>query len=106
MHADRVTCADFSPDGRFIATGSEDHQARVWSVPSEAGPVPAWLSELAEAAGALRFNAQNMLENVPTLELFKLRQRLATLAGADPWTVWVRWFCADTNSRAPWADFR
>lgn len=31
-HEDGVTCAEFSPTGTFIATGSEDGTAKVWAV--------------------------------------------------------------------------
>jgi WD40 repeat protein/tRNA A-37 threonylcarbamoyl transferase component Bud32 len=106
MHGERVTSAEFSSDGRWVVTGSADHHARIWEVPTSAAPVPSWLPELAEAVGGLRFNAQNMLESVPTEQVLRLRQRLAALDGIDPWTVWAKWFCADTVDRPLWPSFR
>ncbi len=105
-HGDRVTCDEFSADGRWLVTGSDDHHARIWEVPISGASVPSWLPELAEAVGGLRFNAQNMLENVPTEQVLRLRQRLAALDGTDPWTVWANWFCADAADRPVWPSFQ
>src|SRR5439155_3974344 len=105
-HGDRVTCAEFSADGRWVVTGSADHHARIWEAPASDAPVPSWLPELAEAVGGLRFNAQNMLENVPTEQVLRLRQRLAATKANDPWSVWVNWYCADAAVRAVWPTFQ
>lgn len=33
-HKDAVLCCTFSPDGRLLATGSEDRSVMIWDVPS------------------------------------------------------------------------
>jgi WD40 repeat protein len=32
QHAERITSVSFSPDGRYVLTGSEDHSAKLWDV--------------------------------------------------------------------------
>jgi WD40 repeat protein len=42
-HPDRIYCLEFSPNGRFLATGSADNAARVWDTRTgslRAGPLP------------------------------------------------------------------
>jgi len=105
LHNDAVFHAEFGADGRWMASGGDDGQVRLWEVPFAPHPIPAWLADLAEAVGGLRFNTDNMLESVPTDDLWRLRRRLASLAGNDAWSVWVRWFCGDVAERGFWSSF-
>jgi WD40 repeat protein len=104
-HEDAVANAFFSPDGRWLLTLSEDSHARLWEVPVASTPIPTWLPDLAEAVGGVRFNAQNMLETVPTDTFPKLRARLEAKEGTDRWTVWAKWLFADSSKRAFWPSF-
>ena len=105
-HRRQINAAHFSPDGRWIATVSHDHTARVWEVMRVQSRAPDWLPELAEATVGLRLNAQRGFEDVPAAAFFRLRERLAKVAGNDEYSSWVRWFLADRSSRSasPSAD--
>jgi WD40 repeat protein len=104
-HDDAVFHAEFSADGRWVASGSDDGCVKIWEVPLAPNPIPAWLPDLAEAIGGLRFNAENMLEAVPIERLWRLRQQLASFRSSDPWTTWANWFFDDASHRSFWPNF-
>merc|ERR1711991_335345 len=34
-HHDEINCVEFDPSGRFLASGSDDHSAKIWTSSSE-----------------------------------------------------------------------
>jgi len=105
IHESSVAVAQFSPDGCWLATGDQNGNVTLWEVPRAENPIPEWLADLAVAAGGLRFNADNTLEDVPIEELLRLRRSLECMAGTNSWSVWAKWFCAENAVRPFWPSF-
>ena len=55
-------------------------------------PIPAWLPQLAEAIGGSRFNAESILETVPSSELWDLR----VIVASSPDSQFLLTFCKAT----------
>ena len=99
-HGNPVEQAEFSPDGRWVATACNDHYARIWGVAKAASVPPLWLPQLAEAAVGERLSPERTSEVVPPSEFFRLKEQMATMDAADESARWARWFLADRSTRA------
>jgi len=53
-HSDGITCIDISPDGKLMASGTDDHTTWIWSL--ETGKLMAGPLEGVHMVGALRFS--------------------------------------------------
>jgi WD40 repeat protein len=84
--------ANFSPDGRRIVTACSDNSVQVWDVAVDLdSPLPAWVSDLAEALGGRRFNEEGLLVP-PNKSIIELRKELLALKRDDFWSRLGRWF--------------
>jgi hypothetical protein len=85
-----------------VACGSEDGTVTVWDVAPAPNQCPDWFLPLIEAVSGQVLDAQGLLgetklDRVATLN--ELRLHLNSAPGADPWTVWGRWFLAEPAGR-------
>jgi len=78
LHKGKVRWAEFSPDGSRIATASDDYTAQVWD---------------AQSGKAIGRRIEHGSWVVAT-------------DGDDPWSAWVKWFCADAATRPVWPSFQ
>jgi len=101
-HSKPVSSARFSPDGKRIATASDDGMVRVWDLsPSQPG-CPDWLPPLVEAISGQRLNEQGASE--PTSlnraeTINRIRVKLDNEPADDDWVTWGRWLLADRSTR-------
>ena len=101
-HRKPVSSAQFSPDGKRIATVSDDGLARVWNLSPSQQDCPDWLHQLVEAISGQRLNEQGASE--PTKlnraeTINQIRVKLDSESTDDDWVIWVRWFLADRSTR-------
>ena len=101
-HEAQANSAEFSPDDSRVLTCSWDGTAKIWPVVAAPVPVPPWLPDLAEAVAGERMNEQNLSQPVSVEVLYRLRQQLTASAGTGYYERWVKWFFADSASRAMW----
>jgi WD40 repeat protein/tRNA A-37 threonylcarbamoyl transferase component Bud32 len=92
--------AQFSADGHWLVTVSDDNAARIWEVPVAPLPIPAWLPDLAEALAHQRLNSQGISEGVSPMEILKVKRQVLASAAADSYSLWGKWFFADRATRA------
>ena len=109
MHPGRVVLAVFSPDGRFVRTETAGSPAVsstffLWSVPPEAGDVPApeWLLQLATICAAKTINEAGQCVNIPEViaQTNDVRRELAALPDHAPFVEWGRWILNDRADRS------
>jgi WD40 repeat protein len=93
-HQDQVLCLDFSPDGRFLVSGSDDGTALVWDLvtpaplPGQDGPAAAglerWWSRLGSPDASRADEARRMLvaASAQSVSLLARRLRPATTPAA------------------------
>jgi WD40 repeat protein/tRNA A-37 threonylcarbamoyl transferase component Bud32 len=89
----------FSPDDRWLATAGFDDQVVLVPHFPQAGPVPLWLIELAEAVSGEGLDANGFIQSVPPDTFLALRRILQDRPGEDFYSRWVRWFLADREKR-------
>jgi hypothetical protein len=99
-HQALVEHAQFSPDGRRIATASFDYTVRIWEIAQAGAAAPAWLPDLAEAVVGERLSEQRVAVDVPAGRFLQLKSRLESLSGDEDYARWARWFVADRSTRA------
>ena len=63
-HYDDVTCLDWSPNGRYIVTGSADMSARIYSRDPTPGFVPVTLSGHRDRLAGVYFAAEDVIYTV------------------------------------------
>jgi tetratricopeptide (TPR) repeat protein len=98
-HHAAVNYAEFSPDGRWVITASDDGTARIWEVPTLTLSVPSWLADWAEAVAGQRIDERNASQLVPFDEVRRLRQTLAQVPDAEEAGRWAKWFYAENATR-------
>ena len=97
-HKRSVLSAQFSPNGRWMATASGD-KARGWEIPLDSGPAPLWLPALATCVAGMRLNEAAVLELVTLDEFLKLKKQLLSSTETNYYTRWAKWFCTDPADR-------
>ena len=83
-----------------MVTASSDGTARIWDTPVVPLPMPAWLSELAEALAGQRLTAHGLTQSLTGDELLDLKQRLLESAEPNFYTRWGKWFFGQRTSLA------
>ena len=97
-----VTTAAFRPDGRSLVLGSRDGAAMVVDLPP-AGPVPAWLADLADFESTqVKYNEAVRAD---LGKITALRKTLLESKSTDAWTTFGRWYFAEGAVRpiSPWS---
>jgi WD40 repeat protein len=108
-HADTVTDVQFSPDGKYLVSASEDGTALVWDVraftgkakrvPLDAEGVRARWAALADADAVKAGRAMADLEKVPALAVPLLKEKLRPVPAPPPQAD-IQRFVEDLNSPA------
>jgi WD40 repeat protein len=98
---------DFSEDGRWIVTESENAAIVLDVAVDRTSELPVWVPELAEALAGKRFDQSGALVG-PTRSLTELRDDLLSLRGDDFWSRLGRWFFVDGPGRtlSPMSDVK
>ena len=83
-HKNYVRSAQFSADGSYIVTASDDKSARIWTIPpTTAGPPPAWFADFLRYMAQMRLNSDGELETLKTDDWLALRERLRAVRRAS-----------------------
>jgi len=100
-HSRPVRVAEFSPDGKKVATGAfaPDYPGHIWQVPSVDSEVPQWLPALAEAVAGLPIRTRGVSSLVSEGDFDKLRDQVNGLAEQQGFNQMARWFFADRLAR-------
>jgi hypothetical protein len=105
-HAAKVNVCQFSPDGLRLATGANDHYARIWNLFKTTGDPPAWLPQLAAAVAGGGGEFSHSVGRLRQQPIQKLHAELISAPATNDWARWGRWFLSDRANRsvAPLAD--
>ena len=97
-----VTTIALSPSGSSLLAGFRDGTAQVFDIPPQA-PAPAWLADLAEFAATQNKYDQSRLPDL--VKIRALRTQLLASTSDDPWSVFGRWYFAESDVRpiSPWS---
>jgi WD40 repeat protein len=98
----QITTVTFNPSGSSLLVASNDSSVQVFDMPPHEAP-PSWIADLAEFA-----TTQNKYNQDRQPDLMKIRQLRAELLASssnDPWTVFGRWYFAESAARpiSPWS---
>jgi WD40 repeat protein len=85
-----------SPDGRSIAAGYFDGEARVFNASYQVSEAPDWLPLLCEFIGGMTLNVTDVPEPMQ-IDPQSLLDRLRNLPGNDDLSHFGRWFAAQTG---------
>lgn len=88
-----------SPDGRWLATTTDDTTVRVWPVLDPPVPVPNWLPMLAEQIGGERINERGAIVSTDGRELRQIRKNLSRWDDEAFYIRWGKWLLADRADR-------
>jgi WD40 repeat protein/serine/threonine protein kinase len=101
-HKKEVRRAEFSPDGQRLLTASFDGTVKIWDLVflRPPGPVPDWLSDLAESLGGKRIGLNDGPETVAGDSFQRVSQRIAKVpAQNDYYTRWAKWMLKERLQR-------
>src|SRR4029077_746895 len=93
--------AQFSPDGRRIATGAfaRDYPCHIWQIPAVDSDIPAWLPALAETVAGLPIRTRGVSTPVAEGDFNTLRDQVNNLVQQEGFSRVARWFFADRMAR-------
>lgn len=94
--------AVFSPDGRSLLA-VDGSSLEILDMPPHPAP-PSWVLELGDFAATQNNYNQSRLPDLPTIHA--LRSQLLTSSGIDPWSLFGKWYFADSGRRtlSPWSQ--